>query len=65
MTTKPEQINYLTDAFERQMFEQEIRAMAQRAAAEAFGRAMRRLFARVRSVAAKSRQHAASGLRSA
>ena len=55
MTTKPEQINYLTDAFERQMFEQEIRAMAQRAAAEAFGRAMRRLFARVRSVAAKSR----------
>ena len=56
------QISHMTDALERELIEQELRAMAQRAAAEAFARGVRRLFAKARSMFSSNRT---SGLRSA
>lgn len=66
MNKQLQQITHMTDALERELLEQELRAMAQRAAAEAFARVMRRGFAKVRSLFAGSRQtNTTTGLRSA
>lgn len=56
------QINLMTDTLERDLLEQELRAMAQRAAAEAFARLVRRAYAKVRKLFAGSRQSALQGL---
>ena len=62
MNQQFQRISLLTDALERELLEQELRAMAQREAAEAFARGMRRLFAKVRGLFSGT---TTSGLRSA
>lgn len=65
MNQPMQQINHMTDALERELLEQELRAMAQRAAAEAFARGVRRLFAKVRLLVSGARSTDNTGLRSA
>ncbi len=65
MNPKLTQINYMTDALERELFEQELRSMAQRAAARAIARGVRQLFAKVRSLIVSARSASKAGLRSA
>lgn len=62
MNQQFQHISQMTDSLERELLEQELRAMAQRAAAEAFARGVRRLFAKFRSLLSGNRT---TGLRSA
>jgi hypothetical protein len=65
MDPKFTQISHMTDALERELLEQELRSMAQRAAAEAIARGVRQLFAKVRSLIAGARPASKAGLHSA
>ncbi len=58
-------ITHMTDSLERELLEQELRAMAQRAAAEAVARGLRRVFAKLRSMVTGSRHTSSTGLHSA
>lgn len=65
MDSKLQKITYMTDSLERELLEQELRAMAQREAAQAFARGVRRVLNKIRTALAGSRQSGKSGLRSA
>ncbi|MCD8503525.1 MAG: hypothetical protein LRY53_07940 [Burkholderiaceae bacterium] len=65
MNQQFQEITRMTEGLDRALLEHELRAMAQRAAAQAFARGMRRVIAKIRSVATRSRAANASGLRSA
>ena len=65
MKQQSQQSNYITNALEYGLLEQELRAQAQRAAALAMARVIRRAFAKVRSLVSGARQTNGSGLRSA
>lgn len=51
----------MTDAIERELIERELRAMAQRAAARAFARGVRRVFANLKRVLRGARPATAAG----
>lgn len=50
MSQQATQFKYLTDALERQLIEQELRAQAQQAAAKAVARGVRRFFSALNAV---------------
>lgn len=65
MNQQFEEITRMTEGLDRELLEHELRAMAQRAAAQAFARGVRRVIAKVRSLISGSRTANTAGLRSA